>query len=184
MSEGEPNDLLNDETSDALPRWYAIQCKGGESFRATEHLSNQGYEVFHPLLEVQKKRRNRLVWVAEPLFPYYMFIRLDRVASNWGPIRSTRGVLKLVGFGGEPLAVDDSLIETLRQHARAARDDEPVANVYFRTGEPVEIVEGPFRDLQAVFEAQKGEERAIVLLNMLHKQQRLEMPISQLRRHS
>ena len=102
---------------DALPRWYVIQCKGGESFRASEHLDNQGYEVFHPVLEVQKRRRGKLVWVAEPLFPHYLFIRLDRLASNWRPIRSTRGVLRLVGFGHEPVAVQDALIETLRDMA-------------------------------------------------------------------
>ncbi|MEE3213915.1 MAG: transcription termination/antitermination NusG family protein, partial [Pseudomonadota bacterium] len=57
---------------DSTPRWYVIQCKGGESFRAAQHLANQGYELFHPVLEVQKKRRNKLTWVEEPLFPYYL----------------------------------------------------------------------------------------------------------------
>ncbi|WP_046079684.1 transcription/translation regulatory transformer protein RfaH [Halomonas sp. HG01] len=175
------DDLSLEGAEDAVPRWYAIQCKGGESFRAAEHLGNQGYEVFHPVLEVQKKRRGKLEWVSEPLFPYYLFIRLDRLVSNWRPIRSTRGVLKLVTFGGEmPVAVGDGLIEVLRR--QASQDDDDVAHVYFRAGETVEITEGPFKDLQAVFASHKGEERAIVLLNMLHQQQRLEMPVSRLRR--
>lgn len=167
--------------SDAIPRWYLIQCKGGESFRAAEHLNNQDYEVFHPVLQVQKKRSGKLQWLDEPLFPYYLFIRLDRMDSNWRPIRSTRGVLKLVGFGNEPTPVDDGLITALRD---SAQKTPPLnGNVYFRAGETVEITEGPFRELQAVFESQKGEERAIVLLNMLHSQQRLEMPIRHLRRN-
>lgn len=166
---------------DAIPRWYLIQCKGGESFRAAEHLDNQGYQVFHPVLQVQKKRRGKLCWIDEPLFPYYLFIRLDRLASNWRPIRSTRGVLRLVGFGDEPLPVDDGLVDTLRDSAGGVASQE--ANVYFRAGEIVEITEGPFRALQAVFASQKGEERAIVLLNMLHSQQRLEVPIGHLRRN-
>ncbi|MFO7646873.1 transcription/translation regulatory transformer protein RfaH [Halomonas sp. 3H] len=165
---------------DAVPRWYVIQCKGGESFRAADHLANQGYEVFHPVLEVQKKRRGKLEWVSEPLFPYYLFIRLDRLVSNWRPIRSTRGVLKLVGFGDMPVAVDDALVATLREHGSDRQD--ATVNLYFRAGEAVEITEGPFKDLQAVFATHKGQERAIVLLDLLHRQQRLEMPVSQLRR--
>ncbi|WP_136246987.1 transcription/translation regulatory transformer protein RfaH [Halomonas borealis] len=166
---------------DAVPRWYAIQCKGGESFRAAEHLGNQGYEVFHPVLEVQKKRGGKLAWVTEPLFPYYLFIHLDRLVSNWRPIRSTRGVLKLVTFGGGmPVPIGDELVTTLRR--QASQDDDASAHVYFRAGEAVEITEGPFQDLQAIFASHKGEERAIVLLNMLHQQQRLEMPVSRLRR--
>ncbi|MFW6345106.1 MAG: transcription/translation regulatory transformer protein RfaH [Halomonas sp.] len=165
---------------DAVPHWYVIQCKGGESFRAAEHLANQGYEVFHPVLEIQKKRRGKLEWVSEPLFPYYLFIRLDRLVSNWRPIRSTRGVLKLVGFGDMPLAVNDELVATLREHGSEGQD--ATANLYFRAGETVEITEGPFKDLQAVFASHKGQERAIVLLDLLHRQQRLEMPVSRLRR--
>lgn len=168
---------------DSLPRWYVIQCKGGESFRASEHLDNQGYEVFHPVLEVQKRRRGKLAWVAEPLFPHYLFIRLDRMASNWRPIRSTRGVLRLVSFGQEPVAVQDELVETLRDRM-AADSSRGRANVYYRQGDIVEITDGPFRALQAVFEAQKGEERAIVLLNLLQQTQRLELPVESLRKGS
>ncbi|MGO2131460.1 MAG: transcription/translation regulatory transformer protein RfaH [Halomonas sp.] len=169
--------------SDDVPRWYVIQCKGGESFRAAEHLGNQAFEVFHPVLQVQKKRRTKLVWVDEPLFPYYVFIRLSTLASNWRPIRSTRGVLKLLTFGdGLPLPVSDELIVTLRNIA--SQGDEQAIHVYFRAGEKVEIMNGPFKNLQAVFERHKGEERAIVLLNMLHKTQRLEVPVAQLRREN
>ncbi|MCE9683602.1 transcription/translation regulatory transformer protein RfaH [Halomonas alkalisoli] len=167
------------DVDDNLPRWYVIQCKGGESFRAAEHLGNQGYDLFHPVLEVQKKRGGKLVWLNEPLFPHYLFIRLDRVASNWRPIRSTRGVLKIVTFGDKPLPVEDALVDTLRE--KGVEDQNATANVYFRAGEIVEITEGPFKDLQAVFASHKGEERAIVLLNLLNRQQRLVMPVAQLR---
>lgn len=171
--------LPSDFDDDGLPRWYVVQCKGGETFRAAENLGNQDYELFHPILEVQKKRRGKLLWVSEPLFPHYLFIRLDRLASNWRPIRSTRGVLKIVTFGDRPLPVDDALIETLRQHGSDGDGDG--ANVYFRAGETVEITEGPFKDLQAVFASHKGDERAVVLLSLLHRQQRLEMPVAHLR---
>ncbi|RCV87323.1 transcription/translation regulatory transformer protein RfaH [Billgrantia montanilacus] len=173
-SERPPVDVEDDQ-----PRWYVIQCKGGESFRAAEHLGNQGYDLFHPVLEVQKKRGGKLVWLDEPLFPHYIFIRLDRVASNWRPIRSTRGVLRIVTFGDKPLPVEDALVETLRE--KGVEDQNATANVYFRAGEIVEITEGPFKDLQAVFASHKGEERAIVLLNLLNRQQQLVMPVAQLR---
>lgn len=175
------DDIRQDGAEDGVPRWYVIQCKGGESFRAAEHLGNQGYEVFHPVFQVQKKRRGKLEWLSEPLFPYYLFIRLDRLVSNWRPIRSTRGVLRLVTFGVDmPIPVSDELVATLRRHGSQAAEGD--AQVYFRAGETVEITEGPFKDLQAVFASHKGEERAIVLLNMLHNQQRLEMPVARLRR--
>ncbi|WP_338061191.1 transcriptional activator RfaH [Kushneria phosphatilytica] len=127
------------------PRWYAIQCKGGESFRAAEHLTRQGYKLFHPVIDIERRQRGRLHTVREPLFPWYLFICLDRISDNWRPIRSTRGVLKLVAFGNTPIPIPDELIETLRQQADSV--DEEGREHYFRPGDRIEITEGPFRDL-------------------------------------
>lgn len=168
-------DCFND-VEGTTPSWYVIQCKGGESFRAADNLTNQGYEVFHPVLNAQRKRQGKLVTVAEPLFPYYLFIRLDQVASDWRPIRSTRGVLRLLTFGNRPVAVPEPLVETLR----AQPHHQEGSHTYFSAGEKVTITDGPFKDLEAIFTRCKGEERAIVLLNVLNRPQHLEVPLETL----
>lgn len=162
----------------AMPCWYVIQCKGGESFRAAEHLTNQGYEVFHPVLNIKRKRQGKLVTVNEPLFPYYLFIRLDQVVSNWRPIRSTRGVLRLLTFGNRPVSTPDALIDTLRAQPHQQVD----IHTYFSAGEKVTITDGPFKDLEAIFTRCKGEERAIVLLNVLNRPQHLDLPVESLQK--
>ncbi len=167
-----------EDAQGALPNWYVIQCKGGESFRAAEHLTNQGYEVFHPVLDVKRRRQGKPVMVTEPLFPYYLFIRLDQIVSNWRPIRSTRGVLRLLTFGNTPIAVPSALVEALR--AQPHRQEG--IHTYFSAGEKVTITDGPFKDLEAIFQRCKGEERAIVLLNVLQRPQHLNMPLDQLRK--
>lgn len=168
-------DSFND-LEGATPSWYVIQCKGGESFRAAEHLTNQGYEVFHPVLKIKRKRQGKLTMVTEPLFPYYLFILLDQVASDWRPIRSTRGVLRLLTFGNKPVATPSALIDTLR--AQPHQQDE--IHTYFSAGEKVTITDGPFKDLEAIFTRCKGEERAIVLLNVLNRPQHLDIPLETL----
>lgn len=165
-------DVYNDPEG-APPAWYVIQCKGGESFRAAENLVNQGYEVFHPVLNSQRKRQGKLTTVTEPLFPYYLFICLDQLVSNWRPIRSTRGVLRLLTFGDRPVAVPSQLVDTLR--AQSHRKEG--IHSYFSAGEKVTITDGPFKDLEAIFTHCKGEERAIVLLNVLNRPQHLEVPL-------
>ncbi len=168
-------DSFND-LEGATPSWYVIQCKGGESFRAAEHLTNQGYEVFHPVLKIKRKRQGKLTMVTEPLFPYYLFILLDQVASDWRPIRSTRGVLRLLTFGNKPVATPSALIDTLL--AQPHQQDE--IHTYFSAGEKVTITDGPFKDLEAIFTRCKGEERAIVLLNVLNRPQHLDIPLETL----
>lgn len=155
--------------------WYVIQCKAKESFRATENLQNQGYQVFHPTLTAEKLRGGKLVTVEEPLFPYYLFIHLSDVTDNWRPLRSTRGVLKLLTFGQQPVQVSEQLIVELKQRLL------PEAESLFNQGDPVVIETGPFQGLEAIFSKKKGDERVFLLLNLLHQQQHLEVPLKAIR---
>ena len=107
-----------------------------------------------------------------PRFPGYLFVRLDRLQDNWYSIRSTRGVARLVTFGNEPAVVPADLINRLHAHEREA----PVA-CQFSCGDAVRITEGPFSELEAIFLRNDGEERAILLLTLLHREQRLKMPL-------
>lgn len=48
-------------------------------------------------------------------------------------------------------------------------------------GQAVELEEGPFKGISAIFQAYDGEERAIVLISFMQKQQRVKVPISVIR---
>ena len=95
-------------TATAQPRWYLVQTRPRQEARAEENLQRQAFECYRPLIE-------RGQGSSEPLFPGYLFIRLDHLQDNWYPIRSTRGVARIVAFGGQPTPVQDALIGELRE---------------------------------------------------------------------
>ncbi|HCJ30844.1 MAG TPA: transcription/translation regulatory transformer protein RfaH, partial [Pseudomonas sp.] len=78
--------------------WYLVQCRVRQDERAEENLTRQGYECLRPTITRERLLRGRRQSVVESLFPGYLFIRLGAEA-DWGPLRSTRGVLRVVGFG-------------------------------------------------------------------------------------
>ena len=110
---------MSEETK---PHWYLVQARPRQAALAVEHLERQGYCVFHPRLRVEQLRRGRPVVVEQALFPDYLFIRLQAGVDNFGPVRSTRGVAQLVGFGNVPVPFDANLIESLRRHLAAPAD--------------------------------------------------------------
>ena len=173
-----PIDNNSKTTSAAVGKnayWYLVQCKAREAFRAHEHLTNQQFECFLPTHSVKRTRRQTTHWVTEPLFPHYLFIHLSET-SNWGVIRSTRGVAKVVAFNGRPCPVADPLVAAL-QHQCAIRNGEQPPPLY-QPGERVLITEGCFKDLEAVVQATKGEERVVLLLTLLNREQPIEVPIN------
>ena len=96
--------------------WYLVHTKPRQEKCALENLHGQGYQCYLPTLPSEKLRQGLVTVADEPLFPRYLFIRLGigDTAKSWAPIRSTKGVSRLVSFGIEPARVDDGLIELLR----------------------------------------------------------------------
>ena len=121
-------------------------------------------------------RRGKRVMLDESLFPGYLFIHLCQYTDSWHSIRSTRGVSKLVTFCDRPVAVAPDIIVDIRQRL-AANEAQPL----FVPGSAVTVTDGPFRDIQAIFEKADGEERAIILLSMLQRQQSISVPVRMLR---
>src|SRR5690606_6056526 len=111
--------------------WYVVHTKPRQEQRALLNLEQQGYECYLPTLATEKIRQGKLVVGEEPLFPRYLFIRLDSQQSgkSWSPIRSTKGVSRLVTFGTEPARVEAQLIETLQaRHAALASEPQKLFN--------------------------------------------------------
>lgn len=173
----QPGKAESRNQSAPAPSWYVIQCKPGQNERAYQNLINQGYHCFSPQLAVEKVVAGRRVTRVEPLFPGYLFIQLQEGVEDWGAIRSTRGVLRLVRFGMNPVPVPNDVIQSLMR--RSVEAGQPPAPAYV-SGQAVRITQGPFADLHALFEGFRGEERAVVLLAMLEKHHRLTLNISEL----
>jgi transcriptional antiterminator RfaH len=160
------------------PRWYLIQCRSRQEGRALEHLDRQGFECYRPLYERERIQRGRRILVQTALFPGYLFIRLDRIHDNWLPICSTRGVIQIVRFNEYPLPLADKLIKQIRQRTESEALREP----YLKAGERVVIAKGSFSGIEAIFVASHGEERVMLLLNILQSEQTLSFPIENVRK--
>lgn len=158
--------------------WYIVVTKPRQEARAHDNLESQGGEVFLPMLQTEVIKQGRRTLKSEPLFPNYLFLRLDKDSPLFAKIRSTFGVNKLLSFGGNPVTIDSRLIEDLRLRTTVG-DNLP----QFKTGQKVELKEGPFRHYQALFKGYKGEERAVILLTLLGQQNELIVELTELQKH-
>ncbi len=158
-----------------MKRWYAVYCKPQQDARAEEHLRNQSYEVFRPKARIRRRFGGRFRQVIESTFPRYLFIRLDSTNEDWAPIRSTRGVINLVRWGNHIPYVPDSVIDAIQTRSGNADTIDLVAEDY-RPNERLRISVGPLAGYEGLFDSRSGEDRVIVLLDIMHRTQRLELP--------
>lgn len=148
--------------------WYLVYTKLRQERCALENLQRQDYQCYFPTIPFERFRQGRLTIANEPLFPRYLFIRLGQgdAAKSWAPIRSTRGVSRLVTFGIEPARVHDGLIELL-QAQEASMQAEPER--LLKLGERVCLTEAPFAGIEGIYQMPDGERRVMVLIEMLSK---------------
>jgi transcriptional antiterminator RfaH len=155
--------------NEGMDCWYAVCCKPRQEAVAEDNLLRQGFRVYLPRIRIRQRRRGLWLDAVEVLFPRYIFIRVDPLRRSTASVRSTRGVLGLVRFGGQPAVVPDAVMDALLQREDAATGLHPDKCPPFQAGEPVKLVEGPLAGMEAVFTQQDGGKRVIVLLELLGK---------------
>ena len=157
-----------------MREWWLVHTKPRQEEKALANLRAQGFECYLPLLPVEVLQRGSLKVKDQPLFPRYLFARpsINGACENWGVIRSTLGVNRLVSFGTQPAKVSEALVCAIQEST--AQRIEPQAK--FNQGDVLHITQGPFAGIEAIYDMAEGEGRVIVLINLISKQARL--PIS------
>src|SRR5215475_4376320 len=155
-------------------RWYSVYSKPQKEKFAQFHLQLKGMEVFLPQLVVPKSHKtNRHV---VPLFPSYLFVRLDILSGESAYVVWSPGVRYLVSFNGTPAAIDDNVIEFLKERADSTGQIQASSNL--KAGQTVRVTSGAFEGLEAMIERPPdGKGRVKILMNLLNRQVQAEIPI-------
>lgn len=161
--------------------WYVALSKPRKESLAIRELERQGYECYAPRLKEERILRGKAKMVEVPLFPRYLFLRPRgpdpaRLAS----VRSTYGVSHLVTFGPDktPGTIDAALIEHLKRE-EVSRLAGPLPEP-FQKGDPVRVLEGPFKGITGIFDLREGEARVHVLIQLIGSSARLPVARSSL----
>ena len=155
-------------------QWFVVHTKPHKENVALENLERQGFIAYCPKTVQPKRRRQCWQKVTEPLFPRYLFVKLNMGVDDVAPIRSTLGVIDLVRFGNRPAVMPESVIEAI-QH-----QEHDIKNSYYeypnwQMGDVLEILEGPFVGLKGIFQKKEGTERVSLLLEVLGQQNRFSI---------
>jgi len=152
-------------------RWYAIQVKPRCEKRVSTYLHARGVEEFLPLYSRRRQWSDRSKVVELPLFPRYMFGRLDR--AEQGLVKQVPGVRTIVGFEAGAVPVNDGEIDSIRRMVDSRLALKPQAR--FVEGQCVRVEHGPLAGCEGVLERFKGARRLVVNVPLLHRSVAVEI---------
>jgi transcriptional antiterminator RfaH len=154
-------------------RWYVVQTQPHAESRADEHLRRQGFTTYLPKLLKHRRHARKTETVSRPLFPRYMFVRIDTGSQGWHAIRSTFGVTGLVGGDHGPTPVRDGIVESLRAQQGDDGYFRAPSACSFAPGAAVRVMDGTFATTIGFFESVGDNERVSVLLELLGRRVRV-----------
>jgi transcriptional antiterminator RfaH len=155
-------------------QWFLLQTKVRQEQRAAENLERQNVVSFCPMIRVEKISRGRRTEVQDVLFPGYLFVQLGESSVSTTAVRSTRGVSHFVTSAGAPIKVPQGLVEQLRN--RVTSHAELIMSQLPKSGAKMQVIDGPFKGLNAIFSEPDGNSRAIVMVTLLSQQVKTSMP--------
>jgi transcription antitermination factor NusG len=144
----------------AMSKWYAAYTKCHHE-RSTETLiCGKGIATFLPQIIVPSKRRDRKVLIRRPLFPNYLFVRLDQDQGNWLKVFRTPGVVRICG-NGRPMPIPDEDINTIRIFVESDRNIYPLP--FLTVGSRVQVISGPLTGAIGVLTKEDHKRRQLVV---------------------
>ena len=139
--------------------WHVIYTKARNEKKVADQLAQSGIEVYCPIVTQVKQWSDRKKKTETPLIPSYVFVNIAE--KNRNDVFDIPGVVRYLFWLGKPaivreveiLALKESLIETLSS----------VEITDYKTGDTINIPEGPFKGKEGVIKEVKKNKIQLVL---------------------
>ena len=159
-------------------RWFVIRTESRAEYLSAKHLTDDGFEVFFPRIKTSLPRFGH---TDKPLFPGYLFLRLDPEATGWPTFRLLHRVSHWVKFGDHVPSVSDESIASLAQHVENPTFDNGLWKRY-RTGDTVQVNSEFINSVATVVEEAKSPlTQAKVLIEFMGRLVQATVPWENLR---
>jgi transcription termination/antitermination protein NusG len=168
--------LCTELTARTFPQWYAVYTRSRHEKCVHEQCQRRSIESFLPLYETVRRWKDRRVRVPLPLFPSYVFVRIDLIHRL--DVLQIPGVASLVGFGGQPAVLNEEEIDALQKGLSHGVCAIPHPNL--TKGRRVRMKAGPLAGLEGILVRRKGNLRVVLSIDLLQRSIAVDTDIADL----
>jgi transcriptional antiterminator NusG len=170
-------------------RWYVLHTYSGLE-EAVEHNLRQRIEsmdmedkIFDVLIPKEKKIRiknGKRKIVEEKVYPGYVLVEMNVTDDSWYVVRNTPHVTGFVGSGTTPTPISEAEVKALQKRMGV---DEPEYQMDVAKGDPVRIVDGPFKNMEGkITDIDETRGKIKVLISMFGRETPVELDFLQIKK--
>ena len=159
-------------------QWYAARTQPRAESLSASQLERDGMEVFCPRIAVANPKAGNQ---DTPLFPGYLFVRLDLQNSGWPVIHPAHHLLGWVRFDGEPAWLPDEAVSDLMERVATINGSGGLWQQFHR-GQKVRVIADNMDTIAEILEGAKtARGRAKVLMQFMGRLIQATVPYDSLR---
>jgi transcription antitermination factor NusG len=151
--------------------WFAVRVKPNFEKVAAASLDARGFEQFLPTYRQKRQWSDRVKNSELPLFPGYLFCRLD--AEHRTPVLAAPGVIGIVSCGPQLVPVGEKEIEAVRRIMKESLPVEPWP--YLHHGCRVRVACGALTGVEGLVIREQGNCRLILQISLLQRSVSLQI---------
>lgn len=155
--------------------WYAVYTIVRHEKAAGNALVEKGLETFLPLRKVTSRWKDRWKRIQIPLFPGYLFVQIARGSQEILNVLKTRGVIRILGAGEDPMPVPGEQIDALKVLMESSLAYDPVEE--YQQGKEACVFNGPLKGINGTIMEKRGAFRLIISVAMIHRAVAVEVDL-------
>lgn len=156
-------------------RWFIAQLKPQGLRLAQENIARQGFQSFCPKRTESVIRGSKRSTKLLPLFPGYLFVRVETKQSPWTSLNATRGISRMIlADPRAPRALPEPFMAGLLARCDAAGMIGTPPDI--SVGDRIRILSGPFSDMVSRIETLEPDARVSILLSFMGREVRTTIP--------
>ncbi|MEM9918269.1 MAG: UpxY family transcription antiterminator [Bacteroidota bacterium] len=157
--------------------WYALYTYSNHEKKVQFYLDQRKIESFLPFKTEIRQWSDRKKKVVSPLFPGYLFVRIDK--HHIWEVANLPGAIRLIGAGDTPESIPDKVIDSIQKIVSGKVE---VGHLNMRKGEKVKVTAGPFAGVEGKFIKIGAKRMLVVEIELLKRSIILELDSLQIQR--
>jgi len=169
--------------------WYAIHTYSGYEEKVAinlkQRIQSMGMEdkIFNVIVPTEKRikiKGGRRKIVEEKMFSGYVLVEMIVTDDSWYVVRNTPNVTGFIGTGTTPAPLSDTEVKMIQKRMGV---EEPKYKIDFLVGDPVKVVDGPFKNFEGkISEIDELRGKIKVLVSVFGRETPVELDFLQVKK--
>jgi transcriptional antiterminator NusG len=169
--------------------WYVLHTYSGYEDAVVRNLKQRiesldiQDKIFNVLVPKEKKikiKNGKRRVIEEKIYPGYVLVEMIVTDDSWYVVRNTPRVTGFIGSGTMPIPVSE---EEMKELQKRMGGTESKYKIEFSVGDPIKIIDGPFKDFDGkVSEVDEERGKVKVLISMFGRETAVELDSLQIKK--